>query len=267
MTRRRDPLNEVVGRRVELAAELIRSLGHPRHRSVQGVAQQVSGSSAVAGQPADRPASRTRWRRRRPCRFTSVKRSLTPKGPMFLRIFEAGDYQSHQPSGREGECRGPARRPVRSPSLCLLVVPWLLGGMRRMAGRYGMSFAAKMIQEGKYAEAIEEATRAVARDDEDPAPLVERASAYAWLERYPGGGEGPRGGASRSTRRPACWRPTWSTTPTSARSWARRSWRRGARSSGDAYAGALPDDLTGRAPPGRRRGLARSLADRRAAGA
>ena len=54
-----------------------------------------------------------------------------------------------------------------------------------MAGRYGMSFAAKMIQEGKYAEAIEEATRAVARDEEDPAPLVERASAYAWLERYP----------------------------------------------------------------------------------
>ena len=38
-----------------------------------------------------------------------------------------------------------------------------------------MSFAAKMIQEGKYAEAIEEATRAVARDEEDPAPLVERA--------------------------------------------------------------------------------------------
>ena len=54
-----------------------------------------------------------------------------------------------------------------------------------MAGRYGMSFAAKMIQEGKYAEAIEEATRAVARDDEDPAPLVERANAYAFLERYP----------------------------------------------------------------------------------
>ena len=54
-----------------------------------------------------------------------------------------------------------------------------------MAGRYGMSFAAKMIQEGKYAEAIEEATRAVARDDEDPAPLVERANAYALLERYP----------------------------------------------------------------------------------
>jgi tetratricopeptide (TPR) repeat protein len=54
-----------------------------------------------------------------------------------------------------------------------------------MAGRYGMSFAAKMIEQGKYAEAIEEATRAVARDEEDPAPLVERGSAYAWLERYP----------------------------------------------------------------------------------
>jgi len=54
-----------------------------------------------------------------------------------------------------------------------------------MAGRYGMSFAAKLIQEGKYADAVEEATRAVARDDEDPAALVDRASAYAVLERYP----------------------------------------------------------------------------------
>jgi tetratricopeptide (TPR) repeat protein len=54
-----------------------------------------------------------------------------------------------------------------------------------MAGRYGMSFAGKMIEQGKYAEAVEEATRAVARDEEDPTPLVERASAYAWLERYP----------------------------------------------------------------------------------
>ena len=54
-----------------------------------------------------------------------------------------------------------------------------------MAGNYGMSFAAKMIEQGKYAEAVEEATRAAARDDEDPVPLVERASAYAWLERYP----------------------------------------------------------------------------------
>jgi hypothetical protein len=48
-----------------------------------------------------------------------------------------------------------------------------------------MSFAAKLIQEGKYAEAVVEATRAVARDDEDPAPLVDRANAHAWLEQYP----------------------------------------------------------------------------------
>jgi len=54
-----------------------------------------------------------------------------------------------------------------------------------MAGRYGMTFAAKLIQEGKYAEAVEEASRAVARYDEDPAALVDRAAAYAWLERYP----------------------------------------------------------------------------------
>jgi tetratricopeptide (TPR) repeat protein len=54
-----------------------------------------------------------------------------------------------------------------------------------MAGRYGMSFAAKLTQEGKYLEAIEEATRAAARDEEDPVPLVERAGALAWLERYP----------------------------------------------------------------------------------
>ena len=54
-----------------------------------------------------------------------------------------------------------------------------------MAGRYGMSFAAKLTEQGKYAEAIEEANRAAARDDEDPTPLVERAAAYAWLERYP----------------------------------------------------------------------------------
>ena len=54
-----------------------------------------------------------------------------------------------------------------------------------MAGRYGMTFAAKMIEEGKYAEAVEEATRAFDRDQDDPAPLVERATAYAWLEQYP----------------------------------------------------------------------------------
>jgi tetratricopeptide (TPR) repeat protein len=54
-----------------------------------------------------------------------------------------------------------------------------------MAGRYGKSFAAKLTEQGKYAEAIEEATRAAARDDEDPTPLFERAAAHAWLEQYP----------------------------------------------------------------------------------
>jgi tetratricopeptide (TPR) repeat protein len=53
-----------------------------------------------------------------------------------------------------------------------------------MAGRYGMTFAAKLIEQGKYAEAVEEASRAIARDEEDPAALVDRATAYAWLERY-----------------------------------------------------------------------------------
>ncbi len=53
-----------------------------------------------------------------------------------------------------------------------------------MAGRYGMTFAAKLIQQGNYAEAVEEATRAFVRDEEDPAPLIDRASAYAWLEQY-----------------------------------------------------------------------------------
>lgn len=54
-----------------------------------------------------------------------------------------------------------------------------------MAGRYGKSFAAKLTEQGKYAEAIEEAARAAARDDEDPTPLFERAAAHAWLEQYP----------------------------------------------------------------------------------
>jgi tetratricopeptide (TPR) repeat protein len=54
-----------------------------------------------------------------------------------------------------------------------------------MAGRYGMSFAAKLTEQGNYLEAVAEATRAAARDEEDPTPLVERAAAYALLERYP----------------------------------------------------------------------------------
>src|SRR5262249_25061227 len=105
-----------------------------------------------------------------PSRFTSVNRSLTPKGPMFQRI----------PGGRLRRPLGAGQSP-RSPTR------WTPRGTfgRVMAGRYGMTFGAKLIQEGKYAEAVEEASRAVARDDEDPAALVDRAAAYAWLERYP----------------------------------------------------------------------------------
>lgn len=54
-----------------------------------------------------------------------------------------------------------------------------------MAGRYGMTFAAKLIEEGKYDEAIVEATRLVEKVPADPLPLVDRASAYELLERFP----------------------------------------------------------------------------------
>lgn len=53
-----------------------------------------------------------------------------------------------------------------------------------MAGRYGMSFAAKMIQQGDYPGAVTEATKAHERDAEDPAPLVDRAAAHALMENY-----------------------------------------------------------------------------------
>ncbi len=53
-----------------------------------------------------------------------------------------------------------------------------------MAGRYGMSFASRFIEAGQYEEAVVAATKAAALDDENPEPLVERASAYALLERY-----------------------------------------------------------------------------------
>jgi tetratricopeptide (TPR) repeat protein len=53
-----------------------------------------------------------------------------------------------------------------------------------MSGQYGMSFAAKLTEQGKYDEAVAEATRAIERDEEDPEPLVERAAALTLLERY-----------------------------------------------------------------------------------
>jgi tetratricopeptide (TPR) repeat protein len=47
-----------------------------------------------------------------------------------------------------------------------------------------MSFAAKLLEEGRYAEAVVEASRAIERDDADPEARFERGSAYGWLERY-----------------------------------------------------------------------------------
>jgi tetratricopeptide (TPR) repeat protein len=49
---------------------------------------------------------------------------------------------------------------------------------------YGISFAQKLLDEGKFAEAAAAATRAIAADAEDPEPLFERATAYANLDRY-----------------------------------------------------------------------------------
>jgi tetratricopeptide (TPR) repeat protein len=53
-----------------------------------------------------------------------------------------------------------------------------------MAGRYGMSFAKKHIEEGDYEEAVKAATEALEGGDESPEPLVDRATAYDLLERH-----------------------------------------------------------------------------------
>ena len=53
-----------------------------------------------------------------------------------------------------------------------------------MGGRYGMTQTAKFIQEGRYDDAVAEATKLYARDEENPEPLVERAEAYSLLGRY-----------------------------------------------------------------------------------
>ena len=49
---------------------------------------------------------------------------------------------------------------------------------------YGRSRASKLNEEGRLDEAVAEATRAAALDESDPEPLVDRAYAYAHLERY-----------------------------------------------------------------------------------
>jgi tetratricopeptide (TPR) repeat protein len=53
-----------------------------------------------------------------------------------------------------------------------------------MGGRYGMSFAAELLEQGKYEEAIEAATSAHQGDAANPEPLADRAAAYDYLERY-----------------------------------------------------------------------------------
>lgn len=53
-----------------------------------------------------------------------------------------------------------------------------------MGGRYGMTQTAKYIQEGRYEDAIAEASRLYGRDEENPEPLVERAEAFSLLARY-----------------------------------------------------------------------------------
>lgn len=53
-----------------------------------------------------------------------------------------------------------------------------------MGGIYGISKAAKANEEGKYELAIEEATRAIALDEDDPEAPCERAFALSQLGRY-----------------------------------------------------------------------------------
>lgn len=53
-----------------------------------------------------------------------------------------------------------------------------------MAGRYGMSFAKKHIEDGEYDEAIAAATKSIEDGDVGPEPLFDRATAYDLAERY-----------------------------------------------------------------------------------
>lgn len=53
-----------------------------------------------------------------------------------------------------------------------------------MAGRYGMSFAKKYIEQGDYAEAIASATEEIEGGNDSPEPLFDRATAYELSELY-----------------------------------------------------------------------------------
>jgi tetratricopeptide (TPR) repeat protein len=53
-----------------------------------------------------------------------------------------------------------------------------------MAGRYGISFAKKHIEQGDYEEAVAAATEEIESGNAGPEPLFDRATAYELLERY-----------------------------------------------------------------------------------
>lgn len=53
-----------------------------------------------------------------------------------------------------------------------------------MAGRYGMSFARKMIEDGLYEEAVVEASKEIDAGTTNPEILVDRATAYDFQEKY-----------------------------------------------------------------------------------
>lgn len=53
-----------------------------------------------------------------------------------------------------------------------------------MAGRYGMSFAKKHIEQGEYDEAIAAATAEIEAGNSGPEPLFDRGTAYELSERW-----------------------------------------------------------------------------------
>ena len=131
-----------------------------------------------------------------------------------------------------------------------------------MAGRYGMSFAAKLTEEGKYAEAIVEATRAAARDDEDPTPLFERAAAHAWLEQYPEAVADLEAAMVLDEAAGVLEMDVVDDAYFSALLGAAKAEATDLDGRRRQDAGALQDGPAGRPPPGRRRSLARPAARR-----
>jgi hypothetical protein len=53
-----------------------------------------------------------------------------------------------------------------------------------MTSNYGGSFAQKLIDQGRFDEAVAAAEKDMARDADDPEPLVDRATALVGLSRY-----------------------------------------------------------------------------------